>query len=1448
MGKNDITWEKFLKLQSNPQGIRMQFEDLCRQLFMNEFLGENKTKHYLHSNPNNAGLETDPIYDENSHRWIGFQAKYFDVSPDYAQIEHSAKKIVEYYNGQVEHVYLFCNKPLKTTAKGYERCREILSSAGITLELVTNNSILDLVRRYPYLGSYYFGAHTLDREWFECHAERMFGELGDRFHRKFHVDTRTSLNLSLFLHDSDAVGYYNEKKRELIREIDSLGYRFEKYGSFKKNLREAILALDDISEDSIVDVKEWKDQVMGSISGIMDTLVKEKERKSEILHDKYEIAYGEKQYAPLKDADPNSINRSKDREAALKEYHSLMREIDDLDLLLSLPERLDVNDIEQQLLTEKILIIRGNAGTGKSQMLAHETEQLLEQGRTGLLLLGGDFWSEEPIEMQIMQRLSLCDISFGTLIDILEVMGERQNRIVPVLIDALNESWSTKAWKLSINRMFEKVRECSYVKLVVSYRPEYEKNLFPQNLTEALKKHELLSITHHGFADNSMEAARQFFDYYGIPFSALDYFGYEMENPLFLTLYCRTYRGDEVDLPTLYERILEHANANIHISMADALKNSGYSGTEDLLTPFIEELSEYMFDHEQRTVTQKEMLKLHFWRDYRIAGPAFIGQLSKEQIIHDIDYGDEKNLYFSYDQMNDYYFAKSIFFKIETKDEITGYLKEKVLGIYNGRMTHFENVDLFVNACALYADKYREECIDIIDDLADEQDRAIIFEKYVESFQWRKRSGISRNSLIECLNKYSVSKDTVWHMFIGNSIKEKHPLNADFLHEFLMHYDMCRRDYMWTAYINGLTVGGNDRLMQLISMYNSGEELDVGDGRKIELLLTLFSWVLTSSNRWLRDTVSKAMVEILKKHFYLCKELLEKFKDVNDPYVIQRLYGIVFGACCKRTEKSDDIYSGLAEYVYETVFNQEKVYPDILLRDYVRLIIERFLWEHPGYTGGIDREVIRPPYLSDPIPATGYTDHSGDDKGYGTYSVISSMRFEGMGMYGDFGRYVFQSALHDFEVDKKNIHDYALAFIFDELGYDEDILGEIERNAGRGYYSRHDTAKLERIGKKYEWIAFYNIMARVTDNCRMTDRYGDDNDLRYEGAWEPYVRDFDPTLNNHFLKCPDAPNFVSIDKHIAEIKHRNSDASVSTKESRKEWLSSFDEYFNYLKEDMILTGDEGIQWIMLTRYADSGFEEMKVNHLYIWSWSYAFFVTEEQASALIELSSDKADFYKMECNGLNEVYAIYDREYPWSPACKTIREYAWREMEVPTGKTEPMACKKGSSDMEAYESLLKRLGYADLEIENYKPYRMETCEKEITQTLGEVLCATSDLLWEEEYDASKNEAISRRVPCAELIEDMELSEQEYDGFYYDKYGKIAAFDIALNGQKGGCVVRKDILDEFLERRSMRLAWIIRASKEIHVEDLSIAEYSDWSSALVYDGMQANGDIYRAETR
>lgn len=54
-------------------------------------------------------------------------------------------------------------------------------------------------------------------------------------------------------------------------------------------------------------------------------------------------------------------------------------------------------------------------------------------------------------------------------------------------------------------------------------------------------------------------------------------------------------------------------------------------------------------------------------------------------------------------------------------------------------------------------------------------------------------------------------------------------------------------------------------------------------------------------------------------------------------------------------------------------------------------------------------------------------------------------------------------------------------------------------------------------------------MALISDHCKM--RSYDGYPLDYNGPWDPYVRDFDPTINENFMKCKGVPTFP----HIREI-------------------------------------------------------------------------------------------------------------------------------------------------------------------------------------------------------------------------------------------------------------------------------------------------------------------------
>lgn len=133
------------------------------------------------------------------------------------------------------------------------------------------------------------------------------------------------------------------------------------------------------------------------------------------------------------------------------------------------------------------------------------------------------------------------------------------------------------------------------------------------------------------------------------------------------------------------------------------------------------------------------------------------------------------------------------------------------------------------------------------------------------------------------------------------------------------------------------------------------------DEKSVKLGATLLSWFLASTNRQLRDTATKALVQLLHNRIQILIPLLEKFSIIDDPYIHERLYAVALG--CALRSKSKKHLTSLCQYIYSSVFNIEgEVYPHILLRDYARSIIEYAISN--GEKTSIDINKIRPPYNS----------------------------------------------------------------------------------------------------------------------------------------------------------------------------------------------------------------------------------------------------------------------------------------------------------------------------------------------------------------------------------------------------------------------------------------------------------------------------------------------------
>lgn len=83
-----------------------------------------------------------------------------------------------------------------------------------------------------------------------------------------------------------------------------------------------------------------------------------------------------------------------------------------------------------------------------------------------------------------------------------------------------------------------------------------------------------------------------------------------------------------------------------------------------------------------------------------------------------------------------------------------------------------------------------------------------------------------------------------------------------------------------------------------------------------------------------------------------------------------------------------------------------------------------------------------------------------------------------------------------------------------DFGWTEELFADFERNCSHGRGGGPSGGAMERIGKKYQWMAFHEFLARLSDNYYWINRgYSDvPDDEMYDGPWQIYKRDIDPTI------------------------------------------------------------------------------------------------------------------------------------------------------------------------------------------------------------------------------------------------------------------------------------------------------------------------------------------------
>jgi hypothetical protein len=144
-----------------------------------------------------------------------------------------------------------------------------------------------------------------------------------------------------------------------------------------------------------------------------------------------------------------------------------------------------------------------------------------------------------------------------------------------------------------------------------------------------------------------------------------------------------------------------------------------------------------------------------------------------------------------------------------------------------------------------------------------------------------------------------------------------HPWNARLIHRNLKRRPIHRRDAFWTARLNS-ECGDEQHSVHRLIDWCLRPEVFAADSRTILLGAITLSWLFTLSNRPIRDRATKALAHVLVGHPAVLSELIAEFKDVDDLYVLERIFAAAFGAAC--TDPNPDRVRRYAQLAATTLF------------------------------------------------------------------------------------------------------------------------------------------------------------------------------------------------------------------------------------------------------------------------------------------------------------------------------------------------------------------------------------------------------------------------------------------------------------------------------------------------------------------------------------------------
>lgn len=1049
-----------------------------------------------------------------------------------------------------------------------------------------------------------------------------------------------------------------------------------------------------------------------------------------------------------------------------------------------------LNQKKLKMVETPFMLLYGEGGVGKSHLIADTIMKRNQREERSALFLGQDFPEGCIIWTRFMELMGVSASMDSVLQIINGIAQERKCRIL-IFIDAVNEGGGKSVWRDRLDALFDKFTAYPWLGLVLTVRKDFLRVIFE---TQLIDKYGVTEIEHSGFGRRASEAVEIFFAHYGIDMQVMPYFPNEFSNPLFLRLFCEGYekRTEKTELVST-EQIYQNYIDTVNSKMAEKFQ---YTEGINVVYEVIEELTLKSYGKNQRNRLDKEdALRIieSIALKHQISSRIYEFLISEGILANGIDVQDQEYLFVTYERLADFIYASYLL-----DNTLEGTMPEQEI------VEKIDKPGVMEELSCLFP-KYGEELFERFPVLKEKWQMRSAFN---EGILWRTDEGLlserTLNYIEDEIIKYEDSFKTFLENLIRISTNRRHPYNARTFHQYLLKIPMAYRDAKFMELFNSW--GDEDKTLYQLLQWCIGlaEKKVTADEETIYLAALTLSWMLICTDNMLRDKVSMVLCQLLRGHIPVMLRLLESFQDVDDVYVSERLYAVAFGIVT--FEQDSERIKELSEYVYQTVFAQKTVMPDILIRDYAKQIISYAMIIEEDTS--IDMDRVRGPYGSTfpEIPSDetiaeyelDYKKEGFRDYHWAQNKILSSMMVDSHKcFYGDFGRYVFQSYFRAWRnLNATDLMKIAIQDIFGR-GYKPELHGEYDRSINQ--YGRIVERKVERIGKKYQWQALYRLAAEVSDNFpRINEATGE---REYNtSSYEPNLRKFDPTIN---ISSP-TKNFGK----LQEIVEPDFDYP------EQQWLEMEDDLPDF--EKMVQLQVETEEYLLLSgwhRWKEKtplDVEEYDCPLKEMWFMVQAYIVKEEDYIHSIQLLKDE-NFWGRWMPESTDNYSMFNREYYWSEAQDYYDNdyYGGSEWKNPW-----------RTDIEGLSELM-------IMVPNYN--YQATGEREIP--------GLSYHSW--------------KKPCRTLAQGLRLKYHDENTAMYDESGKMICFDTCeLFGKEIGLYFHKEALKKFLAENHYRIFWTVLGEKRIiggNVDSERNYDTPEYTGLFWYDEEEKmEGKIRKAE--